>query len=75
MGVPQELARVVHFIRNMLVPSTSPIFQTHVSSQELSDFENLESWTASGGISLPNCRVPTTAIRLGAVVSGIVTLV
>lgn len=65
----------VRFIQNMRVPSTSPIFQTHLSSQEQSDFENLESWTTRGGTRLPNRRVLTTAVRLGAVVYGIVTLV
>lgn len=65
----------VRFIHNMRVPSTSPIFQTYASSQELSDYENLECWTTSCGSRLSSRRVLTTSVRLSSVVYGITSLV
>jgi hypothetical protein len=65
----------VRFIENMRVPQTSPIFQTHGSSLELSDFENLESWTTSRGTRLPNRQALTSSVGLGSVVYVIVSLV
>lgn len=65
----------VRFIPNMRVPPISPIAQTFASSLELSDFENLASWTTSCGTCLPDRRVLTASVRLGSVVYGLVSLV
>jgi hypothetical protein len=65
----------VHFIYNMRVPPTSPIFQTHASSCEISDFESLENWTTRDGTKLPDRRVLTSSIQLGSLVYAIVSLV
>ena len=64
-----------HDRHNVRVPSTSPIFQTHASSFELSDFENLGRWTTRVGTMLANRRVFTASVRLDSLVYALISLV
>lgn len=65
----------VWFFPNMRVPDTSPIWQTHESTRSVTEYENLATWSTSGGDSLAARRALTSGVRLGSVVYGLVSLV
>ena len=65
----------IRFFPNMRVPHTSPIWQTHVSANPISEYENLGEWTTSRGDCLSACRALTSSICLGGIVYGLVSLI
>jgi len=70
---PSAERSAIRFFPNMRVPSTSPLWQSHQASEAITDHENLENWSTSGGDTLPACRALTSGLCLGSVVYGLVS--
>jgi len=64
----------VQFFPNMRVPPSSPIAQTFATHRNITDLESLGRWSTTTGSCLPDRRVLTSALHMGSVIYGLVTL-